>query len=476
MQKSESMNQGHLYIRLSENIEDKINKEVLKIGDKLPSVRIMQKEYGVSMSTVLQAYYNLESKGLIEARPQSGYYVRFSQKKMPAEPLKSSPKIDTIGNSAEEILDEVYSNISDREKTGFALGVPSFDLLPVSKLNKAITEAIRKMPHGGVGYESIQGNENLRRQIAKWSILWEGHLAPEDIITTTGCMDALSLSLAAVTQPGDTIAIESPCFFSIIQLAESMGLKIMELPTDPGTGVDPEALKKAISTHKLNAVVLMSNYSNPLGCSIPNEIKKEIVVLLEKHNIPLIEDDIYGDIYFTKNRSKSCKTYDESGLVLWCGSFSKTIAPGYRVGWVAPGKYREKIIRLKLYREVSSATLQQGALAIFLENGRYEHHLRKLRLTLQNNYMQYAKTISGNFPSGTRISRAQGGLFMWVELNKCADTYKLYKQAIKEGISIAPGRMFTLKDQFNNCMRLSYGMQWNPKVEEALKRLGELTL
>jgi DNA-binding transcriptional MocR family regulator len=467
--------QTHLYLRLSENIENKINTEALKIGDKLPSVRVLQKEFGVSMSTVLQAYYNLEAKGLIEARPQSGYYVRFSPKKMLAEPQKSSPVINTIGNPAEEILDEVYSDLSDREKTGFALGVPSFELLPVSKLNKSIMEAVRKTPYGGVGYETIKGNENLRRQIAKWSMLWGGHLAPDDIITTTGCMDALALSLAAVTTPGSTIAIESPCFFSIIQLAGNMGLKIIEIPTHPSTGVDPDALKKAISTHKLSAVVLMSNFSNPLGCCIPDNVKKEITLMLEKHNIPLIEDDIYGDIHFSKNRQKNCKTYDESSNVLWCGSFSKTIAPGYRVGWVAPGKYREKVNRLKLYREVSSTTLQQSALAIFLENGRYEHHLRKLRITLENNYMQYARTITENFPESTRISRPQGGLFMWVELDKNADTYELYKKAIKEGISIAPGRMFTLKDQFNNCMRLSYGLHWNPKVEDALKRLGELS-
>ncbi len=464
----------HLYLKLSDLIESQINKEVLKIGDKLPSVRVMQKEHGVSASTVLQTYYNLESKGLIEAKPQSGYYVRFSPARFPAEPLKSQPECHSEGSTAEEIIDEVYYNISDRERILFSMGLPSPELIPVSKLNKSIVEAVRKLPAGGTGFENVQGNLRLRRQIAKWTMIWGGQISPEEIVTTTGCMDALALSLAAVTERGDSIAVESPCFFSILQLAESMGLKVIELPTDPNTGIDINVLRKTANNRKLATVILMSNFSNPLGCCIPDEQKKDIVALLQNQNIPLIEDDIYGDIYFTKKRPKSCKTFDDSGIVLYCSSFSKTLAPGYRVGWVVPGKFLEKIKRLKLYREVSSATLQQEAIALFLENGRYEHHLRKLRNTLQSNSLQYVRTISEFFPKGTRISRVQGGLFLWVEFNINFDTYQLYKKAMKYNISIAPGRMFTLKNQFHNCMRISYGMPWNEKTEEALKKLGEI--
>jgi DNA-binding transcriptional MocR family regulator len=454
-------------------IEDQINNDLLKIGDKLPSVRTMKKTYGVSISTIMQAYYHLESKGLVEARPQSGYYVRFSPKNFPAQPTKSNPDYKPGSNSAEEIIDEVYQNISNSERIVFSLGIPSLQLMPVPKLNKTMTEAMRRMSFGGIGYENVQGNFRLRKQIAKWSITWEGRLTPDDIITTTGCMDALSLSLAAITEKGDTVAVESPCFFSILQLAESMSLKVVELPTDPTLGIDIDALRKNITNKKIKAIILMSNFSNPLGCCILDNNKKEIVQLIQNHNIPLIEDDIYGDIFFTKSRPKTCKSFDDSGLVLLCSSFSKTLAPGYRVGWVAPGKYIEKIRRLKLYREVSSATLQQEAVAMFLENGRYEHHLRKLRNILHISSMQYIRTISGFFPKGTRISHPQGGLFLWVELDKKADTFNIYKKAIKDNISISPGRMFTLKDQFHNCMRLCYGLPWNERIEEALIRVGK---
>jgi len=465
--------QQHLYLKLSGMIEDQINRDLLKIGDKIPSVRIMKKDHGVSTSTVLQAYYHLESKGLIEARPQSGYYVRFSPKQFPSQPTKSKSDYKPGSDPAEEIIDEVYQIMTGGDRIVFSLGVPSLQILPVSKLNKALSEASRKLPFGGTGYENVQGNLRLRNQIAKRSLIWEGRLTAQDIITTAGCMDALSLSLASITEKGDTIVVESPCFFSILQLAVNMGLKVIELPTDPDLGVDLEALQKTINSKKIKAIVLISNFSNPLGTCIPDDHKKEIVRLIQKYNIALIEDDIYGDIYFTKSRPKTCKSFDDSGNIILCSSFSKTLAPGYRVGWVAPGRFFEKINRLKLYREVSTATLLQEAIALFLENGRYEHHLRKLRNVLHINCMQYLRTISGFFPAGIKISHPQGGLFLWVECEKRIDAYKLYKKAVKNNISIAPGRMFTLKNQFNNCMRLSYGLPWNERIEEALIRLGK---
>ena len=465
---------NHLYLKIAESIENLINNEVLKIGDKLASVRVMGKEQGVSISTVLQAYYFLESKGLIEVRPQSGYYVRYSPKSFPAEPQKSKPEEQLDSASAEEMISEVYKNLADKEKVIFSVSVPAPELLPLSRLNKAMTEAIRTLPAGGTNYENIQGNERLRRQIAKWSIIWDGRLTDNDIITTTGCMNALALSLMAITEKGDRIIVESPGYFGILQLAENLGLNVIELPTDAITGIDIEVLRKTLRTTKINAILLMSNFNNPLGCCIPDENKREIVKLIQHYGVPLIEDDLYGDVYFGKSRPKTCKTYDDSGLVLWCGSVSKTLAPGYRVGWVAPGKYLDKVLRIKMFHEVSSATLQQEAIASFLENGRYEHHLRKLRNTLHANSLQYIRTISECFPEGTRISRPQGGFLLWVEMPQAVNSYQLFKKALEFNICIAPGRMFTLKNQFHNCMRLSYGMIWNDRVEASLRILGML--
>ena len=474
METSNTSSKDLLYLRIAGNLEQQIQKEVLRVGDKLPSLRTICREYGVSQSTALQAYYHLERKALIQSRPQSGYFVRQSLRRQPAIPQTSNPADVPANDAVEDLIGKVYYNMGNKTNTFLSMGVPSNELLPIAKLNKGLLQAMRTMNGSGTGYEQVQGNEKLRRQIARWSLAMESNLSYDDIITTAGCMNALSYCLMALTNRGDTIAVESPVYFGILQLAKSLGLNILELPTHPQTGIELEALKKAFASGKVTLCLIISNFSNPLGSCMPDSHKKEVVRLLEYYNIPLIEDDLYGDVYFGTHRPKCCKTYDESGLVLWCGSVSKTLAPGYRVGWVAPGKFKEKVLRLKLYHSVSSTTITQEVIANFLEAGRYENYLRKLRQTLYTNYLQYARAICDYFPEGTKASRPQGGFVLWIELAQQSDTIKLYEKALQQGISIAPGRMFTLQQQFNHCMRISYGLPWNEKLNDALKTLGRL--
>lgn len=463
-----------LYLNIADSIEKQVLDNVLNVGDKLPSVRMLSKTHDVSVSTILQAYYHLEGKGLIESRPQSGYYVRFNPSRFPQKVGKSNPIQAVKTKNVEAIISEVYDDFAMPGITRFSLSVPAPEIWPYSKLNKAMIQALRDLPANGTAYESIQGNEALRRQVARWSMQWEGHLKADDIITTSGCMNAISYCLMAITKPGDTIAVESPVYFGVLRFAKSIGLKVLELPTHPDTGVDPDDMKKAMQKHKIKAFFFVTNFSNPLGYCIPDEQKEAIVKLLSKHGVPLIEDDLYGDLFFGKKRPKSCKSFDEEGNVLWCSSISKTLAPGYRVGWTAPGKYIDKVKRLKLYHSITSATPEQAAVANFLATGRYEHHLRKLRQTLHSNSLQFRRAISEYFPAGAKLSDPKGGFILWLELDKKIDTYELYQEAMQHKISIAPGSMFTLQDRYQNCVRLSCGMQWKPEIERALKKLGGL--
>jgi len=462
----------HLYLHLADSIERQILDNILRIGDKLPSVRALSKKHGISMSTTLQAYYHLESKGLVESRPQSGYYVRFNTQHFPQQPDKSKPLPTVQSKNVDAIISEVYDDWHDDKVTRFSLSVPAPELLPLAPLNKAMLRALRESRANATYYEQVRGNEELRRQIARWSLNWDAHLQPEDLITTSGCMNAISYCLMALTKRGDTIAIESPAYFGTLRLLNSLGLRVLELPTHPETGVDPDDVRKAIEKHHIKACLFVTNFSNPLGFCMPDEQKMELVKLLSFHGIPLIEDDLYGDVYFGKQRPKSCKTFDEQGNVLWCGSVSKTLAPGYRVGWVAPGKYYEQIKQLKLYHAITSATPEQQAVANFLATGRYEHHLRKMRTALHANSLQYIRAVGEYFPEGTRVSHPKGGYILWVELDKGIDTYDLYHEAMLHKISIAPGIIFSSQDRYRNCMRLSYGMQWTPELERALKKLG----
>jgi DNA-binding transcriptional MocR family regulator len=467
-------NKTFLYLQIAQNIEYQINEGVLKLGDRLPSTRVLQKEYGVSLSTVLQAYYQLESKSLIVSKPRSGYYVIFSTDRIPELPAKSSPRQQSVSGDVSVMITDFYQSISKAEVVNFSLGVPAAELLPVAKLKKAMHETIKKMPDGGTCYDTIQGNANLRRQIAQRTILWGGNLTEQDLVITAGCTSALSLSLMSITQSGDTIIVESPVFFGILQLANILGLRVIELPTDPLSGIDLDALKETLKNVEIKAIILIPNFNNPLGSIMPDENKKEVVRLIQHYQIPLIEDDIYGDIYFGKNRPSTCKAFDDSGLVMWCGSFSKTLAGGYRIGWVAPGKFLPNVMKMKLYISSSTATIPQEAMASFLINGRYDHHLRKLRATLHANSLKYLGTIKEYFPEDTRVSNPKGSFLLWIELNKKIDSQKLYENASTHKISFSPGRIFTLQDQYNHCMRLSYGQLWNEKTENALMKLGNL--
>ena len=372
------------------------------------------------------------------------------------------------------MIRKVYAGVSNKQLTLFSLGVPANEFLPIPKLNKGLVQAMRELPGSGTGYEAVEGNEKLRRHIARGSFQWGGKLTQDELITTSGCSNALTYSLMATTGRGDTIAVESPAYFGILQLAQSLGLTVLELPTHPHYGIEIDAFKKALTKKKIAACVLMSNFNNPLGSCMPDEHKKAVVELLDRHGIPLVEDDIYGDVYFTPTRPRTCKSFDEAGWVLWCGSVSKTLAPGYRVGWVAPGKFYDKVRRIKLFQSLFSATLTEEVVAHFLENGRYENHLRRFRQALHANCLQYIRAISDYFPEDTKVSRPQGGFFLWVELNPRINTLELYEMALRQKISIAPGRIFTLQNQFDNCMRLSYGLPWSAALDQSLKTLGKM--
>ncbi|GEL10955.1 DNA-binding transcriptional regulator, MocR family, contains an aminotransferase domain [Flavobacterium glycines] len=461
-----------LYLKIAKIIEEQIASGTLQTGDKVPSIRMVQKIHNVSINTVKQAFLELESKSLIASKPKSGYYVSQAFNTKLGLPSINKFNLSDKEKTPEDLISKVFNTLSNKDFTQFSLGVVDKSMLPIAKLNKGIIKVLRNLEDSGTAYEPAQGNINLRRNIAKWSFTWDGHLNEDDIVTTSGTLNALFYSLITVTNPGDTVAIESPVYFGILQMIKSLGLHIIELPTHPVTGVAIEDLKKVLP--KIKACCFVTNFNNPLGSCIPEENKKEIVRLLTLHNIPLIEDDLYGDIFFGTSRPKPCKAFDEAGIVMWCGSVSKTLAPGYRVGWVAPGKFKDKLIRHKLLHTMSSPPLFQEVIADFMEHGRYDHHLRSLRNTLYANYLHFQRTIENYFPENTKISKPQGGFVLWLELDPRIDTAILYDTAVQHKIGFAPGRMFTQHNQYNNCMRLNFAVKWDEKVENSLKRLGTL--
>lgn len=466
--------EDHKYLQIAGGIEQMIQGEVLRIGDKLPSVRVLCEEYGISMGTAFQAYYHLESKGLIEARPKSGYYVRFNNKRFPGLPKVTAPEPVVNEVSTQEMITAVFQHITADDLINLSVAAPQVELLPAAKLNKSVVHALRSSKHHCLNYEDGQGNKELRKQMSRLAFNWNGKYSPDDVVITAGCMEALVMCLKAVTRRGDTVAIESPTYFGIFQVMESLGLKVIEIPTCPVEGIELDDLEQAIKKFGIKACVFVPSFHNPLGSCMPDEKKKQLVQLLTKKQIPLIEDDIYGELYFGRHRPKTCKSFDTEGWVLYCSSLSKSLAPGYRIGWCIPGRFLQRVKELKLMHTVSGTTLTQVATAHFLSIGRYEYHLKNLRKTLHTQCLRYTQAIIQYFPEDVKLTRPEGGFVLWVEMGKEVDAYKLYQEAMKYGISIAPGQIFSASGDYRNCIRIGYGRKYDDTIEYGLKVVGAL--
>ncbi len=463
-----------LYAQIVTRIEKQIKQNLLKTGDRLPSVRALSQEQGISISTAYKAYVELENMGMIEARPKSGYYVKFSPARLTHAPETKPPTQKIAQASVTEMIAMVFQNMDSDSVLRLSRSSPPLSMIPMAKLNKSMMEAIRKSPSGNSNYENLQGNISLRRQVAKNAFNWGGNITEDDVVTTQGCMEALIFCLRALTKPGDTVAIESPTYFGIFNIMLSLDLKVMEIPVNPDTGLDLEYLTEAINTVDIKVCLFVTNFSNPVGSLMPDERKQQLVTLLADKQIPLIEDDIYGEIYFGKNRPRTCKSYDKEGLVLLCSSVSKSIAPGYRVGWCIPGRFKQQVINIKMMHTISSATPTQAAIAHFFETGRYDLHMRNLRKALYTQLLRYTQAIATYFPPGTKISRPQGGYALWVELGKNVNAFELFQLALAQNISIAPGQIFSTDARFTNFIRLSFGLAFDDVVEQSIKVLGEI--
>jgi DNA-binding transcriptional MocR family regulator len=462
-----------LYDHVAGQIAQLIDRGTLQPGERIPSVRTLSRQQGVSISTVLQAYRLLEDRGLIEARPQSGYFVRPKRWTPPAEPTISRPAKQATEVNVGELIMRVMQASQNPSLIRLGAALPSPELLPTAQLNRCLSAVGRRSGVNGSEYSVPPGNLALRTQIARRALEAGCTLSPDEIVVTCGAMEAINLCLRVVAKAGDTIAIEAPTYFGILQCIESLGLKAVEIPTHPRDGVSLDALAYALETQPIKACLFVLNFNNPLGSCMPDANKARLVQMLVERNIPLIDDDIYGDLAFSGSRPRTAKSFDQTGLVLLCDSFSKTLAPGYRVGWCAPGRWQRQVEYLKFVTNVATATLPQMAVADFLANGGYNHHLRRIRRLYAEKVQRMSQALSESFPVGTRITRPTGGHVLWVEMPAGVNSLELFDRALAAGISIVPGPVFSAKGKFKNFIRLNCGNPWSKAIERAIALLGK---
>ena len=463
------------YKQLAGEIERKILNGTYKPGEKLLSIRKLHKQSNLSISTVYQTYMELETMGLIAARPKSGYYVNpiaLEQLKAPVF-KKQSPIPQKVSLSS--MINSVVSAINNPDFLPLGNTAIDTELLPAKHLSRILKELSHKDVKSMISYSLSEGDLELRRQLTLRTLgVLEG-TAPEDIIITNGCMEAVALALLAITQPGDTIAIETPTNFSFLQLLKELGLLVMEVPTDPRYGVDIDELEKILRHDRIKTCLFMPNFHNPLGAIMSNDNKRKLGQLLNRYEIPVIEDDISAELYFEEHRPLPLKAFDEKELVLTCSSFSKTLAPGLRIGWIIPGKrYKEKIQRLKAGITVSTSTLDQYLVMQFLASGAYERHLRSLRTALKKQAIRTALAVKEYFPPDTRLAVPKGGSFLWIQLNPSVDGLKVYHKALEHHISIIPGIVCSNSRQFKNYIQISFGAPFTPRIEKGIETLGAI--
>jgi DNA-binding transcriptional MocR family regulator len=464
--------QPRLYEQVAGRITAAIDSGVLRPGDRLPSIRKLSEQHQVSVSTVLQAYAQLESAGVLEARPQSGHYVR-ARRALPEPRCAPHPPEGGSPVSLRSPVMEVYSECL-HASVGFGAAYTPFRLLPTRRLGRLLAAEARAAEHGGAEFDPPSGHLPLRQQIARRSLEWGCALAPDELITTYGATEALNLCLMAVARRGDVVAVESPTFFGVLQMLEAHGLRALEIPCDARDGLRLDALEASIRRHKVAAVLAVTNFSNPLGSCMPDENKEKLVGLLSRREIPLIEDDVFGDLHHGPTRPRVAKSFDRRGLVLLCGSFTKTVSQGFRVGFVAPGRYQERVQMLKFSQTVATTTLPQRAIARFLEGAGYDRHLRSLQRALASSMHRTVHGVGEYFPAGTRLTQPKGGMVLWVELPRKVSALELHRRALEERISTAPGPIFSARQRFENFIRLNAAQEWDARVEAALARLGQL--
>lgn len=465
-----------LYERIADALERSIRQGTLKEGDKLPSVRFSSKQRGVSPSTIFQAYYLLEAKGLIEARSKSGYYVKFEPQR-PSRPSylaeqSHQPTLKQIDTA--HIVAEMEELRDSHSILRLSSAYPPAALLPTAKIQKAIVEATRSNKESLLPYALPQGNKALRSIIGKQILEWGDYYAPDEMLITTGCMEALNLCLRAVTKAGDIIAVDQLTYFGIVQMVENMGLQVISIPIHYENGLDIDFLEKALSSFPVKACLSVTNFNNPTGTLIPTKQKKRLVSLLNRYQVPLVEDDIYGDLYFGATRPSTCKQFDEEGWVMYCSSFSKTLAPGFRVGYCLPGRFLNAVVQQKRIQSISTDSLAQLALLHFLQKGRYGYYLRNLRTAFHKQALQYAKAIRAYFPTEVRFVMPTGGMVLWLSFPLTFDGYQLFKEAKQHDIGISPGQVFAIEGSFKNYIRLSFSHPFDDKVVAGLKQLGLL--
>lgn len=461
------------YKAYAEDVARLIRAGTLAPGQGLPSVRDVGAQRGLSPVTVLKAYHRLEAQGLIEARPRSGFYVVQSLPRPAPLPRGRGSSARALPVHKADFIHEVLYASKTPELVPLGSAFPSPTLFPIARLGRSMSRAMKRLDPWRAVRDLTPGSLRLRQLLALRYQISGTAVDAEELIITDGALEGLNLCLQAVTQPGDTVLIESPTFYAALQSIQRLGLRALEVPSDPAGGMDLQALEKVLQRHQPAACWVMTNFQNPTGLSMSDAHKEALVRLLARYKVPLIEDDVYGEIHFGGHRPRPAKAFDQDGGVLHCSSLSKCLAPGFRVGWAAAGRYTEVVQQLKLGSTLSTSLPAQVALEDYLAEADFERQLKLFRSSLQQGRDDLLEMVRRYFPAGTQVRVPEGGYFAWLELPAGVDSMLLHQEALGRDISLAPGAIFCAREMRSSALRLNYGHPEDGRIPAALQWLGQ---
>lgn len=473
--KTEQVEKKYKYEKIVDHLAFAIECGVIKSGGKLPSLRNTAQQFDCAVSVVLQAYQELEINNLIRGVEKSGYFALPKQQTALPSPEKYEHQLNSINSTPHSLTSKIVEMGTDRSIIPFGCAIPCDSILPIPRLKKHLTYLVKNKPELLSSYTPGGGNLKLRHEIAKLMIQKNVSLTADDILITNGCSEALAIAVKAVSNPDDTIAVECPGYFGLSSLLQQLDRNILEIPCSSYAGLELDALKTKLQTTKISACIVSANIQNPLGFVMPSEQRQELLKLAERFDFTIIEDDIYGECRFDNKTQHPLKAIDSNNRVIYCSSFSKTVSPSMRIGWLIGGQLQKRCEQIKFSESLGGPVLLQQAMADFLQDGGYNFHMKKFRKKIAQQTFQIKSLLLENLPTNVKVSQPVGGFFLWLELDDTKDSMFIFNRALQEKIGIVPGPIFSTNPKmFKNCIRISCGSPITEKLENGIVTLAEI--
>lgn len=457
-----------LYAQLAQDIQRRIRSGALPPGARLPTVRELASQLGVTRLTVHSAYSELQAGGWVEATVGRGTFVAAN-----AEPAAVLPETGR-DLSPPSVLNDMLRMARLPGMRSLAMADAAPDLYPSRDFGRALEEALVSGGAAVMGYTSSQGDPLLRTTLADLLRERAINAGPDEIMITSGVTQGLSLLARTLARPGDAVIVEQPTYLGLLNILSAQGIRAISVPIDD-QGLVVEELEPLIQEQRPRFIYSIPVFQNPSGVCLSPARRAELLDLIGRYRIPLVEDDIYSQLVYEGTAPPALKADDHNGLILHLGSFSKSLLPGARIGYLVAAPHMiSRLVAAKQADDLCSPPLLQRALALFIQHGWLASHLRRVIPRYRERRDALMTAMAQYFPSGLRWTTPHGGFCSWVALPPNISIADLYLAATERGVAFAPGDVFFAERPPHPYMRLAFSSLPPELISEATQILGQI--